>query len=258
MRTVALGLFILLFTQLSGQSVEQNITPRVHVQNHFFSFGLTGLYLDWNTNLLNVKWENDNIYVDGILKAKSNGFFFGPYINYEYHRPKTIYVNFDLCITGSESVFSASIHDQEIKSNEDATAFFKTEIDLGYTFLVNNKRCSPVVGFASYFLNDSTYTQAQLSALLGGVFVLPWSPSFTSGINIKLIYSWGIIQTFQNEEITAINMHPEWGTELSLPLYWHIADSGGWDIKVEPYFLKLSFSDTQNIYGTRVSLGINF
>jgi hypothetical protein len=49
-----------------------------------------------------------------------------------------------------------------------------------------------------------------------------------------------------------------WGGEIGLPLVWHVSSRQRWDIQLEPYFLKLNFSEIQNIYGTRLLFGYRF
>ena len=65
-------------------------------------------------------------------------------------------------------------------------------------------------------------------------------------------------QQFKFEDGKRTKHNNMWGGEIGVPLGWHIGTTKRWDIQLEPYFLKLDFSEVQNIYGTRLLFGYRF
>ena len=257
MKKKYLILIYLLFFCLNPCFSDQLPTVKSNTNNRF-SFGLTGFYLDLDADLIHLKFDDDLIEIDGVLSTKKNGFFIGGTLNYQYQKPNFLYFNIDFSLSGSETNSSSSLNGIEYMSAS-ATLLVNAEGDFGYTFSLNKSLMTPFIGIGDYFLGDSLFYQNEPYILIGGLFHHSWSSIFESGFLIKLLYSWRLFQFYvSNDVLSAGRIQTAWGTEVALPLYWHIADSGGWDVKLEPYFLKLSFSDTQNIYGTRLSLGINF
>ncbi len=235
-------------------SAEENKTssPKKIYGNHIY-FGPEIFLFDLNTHVRNVKVHGLKI-------------FGGLRLRYEYLKPKAIYAGIDLFSAVSNKSFNASIKEFHFPHNNKVTGFSNFELRLGYTAGIKKWSLTPFFGLGGYSFANNGHsfhfreTMLYYAAGLRSLFDL--SDSFYLGANLKVFRTddterkftfrfGGHIKHLKNSD----NM---WGGEIGVPLVWHVGSRRRWDIQLEPYFLKLDFSEVQNIYGTRLLFGYSF
>ena len=82
------------------------------------------------------------------------------------------------------------------------------------------------------------------------------SISHWQGAPAEIFRTLGIKQTATLKHETATNHTNDWGCSIGAPLTFRL--SPGWDMQLNPYFLRLLFSQTQNIYGSTLLFGYRF
>lgn len=206
----------------------------------------------------NLKTHVEDIQIHG------NKFFWGIGFGYEYLKPRAFYAGIDLLTSYSTNTFRASQNGHDLCQTQDDTWFGSSELRLGYTFAQKKWLCSPYLGLGGYLVEGLFHThsnfQERFSYVVGGVRTnYERSSVFHMGFNLKIFRSYYAIKSYYLSNGCKLTIHPQvWGGELGIPLTWRIGSKKRWDVEVEPYFLQLDFSETQNIYGTRLLFGYHF
>ncbi len=85
------------------------------------------------------------------------------------------------------------------------------------------------------------------------------STAFNVGINFKIFHTFSATEKYKQGSGSNQTTHPSfWGGEVGIPFIWYLGSKKCWDIQIEPYVLKLTFSQEQNVYGSRLLFGYRF
>lgn len=255
-RVIAFLIFSSFLISVNGYSDEKTSKPEVvdkRYGNHIY-FGPEVFLFDLNTHVKYVK-------VHG-LKV-----FGGLRLRYEYLKPKTFYAGVDLFSAASNKSFKANFRSgPHFHSNNGITGFGNFEIRLGYTAAIEKGMLTPFLGVGGYsFANNGHsfhFREVMLYYAIGMRSLFELNRSFSLGVNFKAFRTDDTEQKFRYKSMGHIrhlkNRDDFWGGEIGLPFVWYLGNARRWNVLLEPYFLKLDFSERQNIYGTRFLFGYRF
>ena len=233
----------------ANESALQNINTLSKKYPNNIYFGIDAFVFDLNTHFKGVK-------------AEGCKFFIGLHLGYEYLKPSSFYFGTDLvCAEGNKSFHESYKHNHFPQSNEDTT-FANLEFRFGYTFANQKNMITPFLGFGAYnFIDGSThhYFNEGMGYYTGGIkYKRELTPALIVGLNAKLFASDNTRDKFRFGDFKRSNHHGRWGGEIGVPIIWYLGLAKKWDVQLEPYFLKLDFSQVQNIYGTRLLFDYRF
>jgi hypothetical protein len=250
----ALGLWT--SSMVEGAQAQKQPAPPVERRDpHHVYFGPEFLCYQLNTHV-------KSIHVHGAR------FFSGFRVGYEYSKPKAFYAGVDLLGTSSRTDFKASHPGHSLSWHRADRGFGNMEARFGYTFAPSSWRIAPFLGLGLYDIypidhHNQKGFQESLPYFTGGFrskYAL--NSTFDIGCNVKILRTVGAEQRFKfdgGKHTEHAKEHTNmWGAEIGVPLVWHVSSTKRWDVQLEPYFLKLNFSNTQNIYGTRLLFGYRF
>jgi hypothetical protein len=206
-----------------------------------------------------------NMHVKSI-KVSDLKVFEGLRLRYEYLKPKAFYAGVDLCSVVSIKGFNAKYHNFHFPKNNNITGFSNLEFRLGYTFAPKNQMLTPFLGLGSYYFanygHHFHFRESMVYYAAGIRSLFDLNQSFSLGLNLKVFRTDDTEQKFKylfmGHKIKHVEHDNMWGGEIGVPCMWHIGSAKKWKIQLEPYFLKLDFSEVQNIYGTRLLFGYLF
>lgn len=230
---------------------ENQNNSEVKPHPHHFYFGPEFQCYQLNTHIKDVK-------------VHGTRFFWGFRLGYEYLKPKAFYFGIDLATTSTETDFKASKDREHISWHKADRGFGNLELRLGYTFAPEKWMVTPFLGFGLYDVfaidhhDHQGFSEDFLYGTGGARAKYAFSSLFDLGLNLKVFRTFHAEQRFKYEGGKVKEHHNMWGGEIGTPLIWHIGSSNRWDVQLEPYFLKLDFSEVQNIYGTRLLFGYIF
>lgn len=225
--------------------------PIENVHSNRFYFGLE--YLAYQLN----------IHVQDI-KVYGTRFFWGIRFGYDYIKPNTFYGGFDLLSTSATVDFHAKKHGHNVSWHHADRGFGNLEVRFGYTLAPGRWLTTPFAGLGMYnvFIMDHHNHQGfeeNLPYITAGVISkYAFTRVFNIGINGKILRTMGADQHFKFHEGKAKTHDNMWGGAIGVPFIWHVGSAKQWDITLEPYFLKLDFSDVQNVYGAKVLFGYSW
>ena len=125
---------------------------------------------------------------------------------------------------------------------------------------------TPFLGAGGYYVanygHHFHFREIMLYYAVGMRSLFELNHLFSLGLNWKVFHTADTEQKFKylfmGHTIKRTDHDNMWGGEIGIPLVWHVGSRKRWDIQLEPYFLKLDFSEVQNIYGTRLLFGYRF
>ena len=196
------------------------------------------------------------------VRVHGSKFFLGLRLGYEYLKPDAFYFGIDLMLAGGSHGFHESFKGHHIPQGNGRTGFGNFELRFGYTCSTINWLVTPYLCLGSYAFGSGSrhhHFDGGMSYLGSGLHSrYEVSQIFNLGVNAKIFASTYTDERFRFLGIKQTNHHGLWGGEVSLPLIWRIGSHRRWDIQLEPYFLKLDFSEVQNVYGSRFLFGYHF
>lgn len=200
------------------------------------------------------------------IKVHGLKLFEGLRLRYEYLKPHSLYGGLDLFSAVSNHSFQAKKHDIHFHKNNNITGFSNFELRLGYAVSIEKKKLlTPFLGFGGYYFanygHHFHFHEMMLYYAAGMRCAFEINPGFALGLNWKIFHTFDSDQKFKyklRRNITKKDHDNVWGGEIGIPIDWHVGSAKKWDIQLEPYFLKLAFSEVQNIYGIRLLFGYLF
>lgn len=204
-----------------------------------------------------------NIHIKDV-KAEGARFFSGLRLGYEYLKPDAFYAGIDLLGTSSEVDFKATEKGEGVSWDKGDRGLGDLEGRFGYTFARVKWMATPFLGLGMYGVYTVDHHNHQgfketLPYLTAGVrSTYLFNATFTCGVNAQILHTFSAEQEFKYKGGKVTTHHNMWGGEIGVPLAWHVGATKRWDIQLEPYFLKLDFSETQNMYGAKVLFGYRF
>ncbi|HEY2811576.1 MAG TPA: hypothetical protein VGJ00_09345 [Rhabdochlamydiaceae bacterium] len=196
------------------------------------------------------------------VKVQGTKFFSGLRLGYEYLKPKSFYFGTDLLLAVGNKSFDKSYKRCDFPRSNASTTFSSLEFRFGRTFASAKKLVTPFLGFGGCGFLDGTphyYYNEDTAYFTGGVkYKQQITSTFTVGLNAKVLVSFATDDRFRYGHLKRYNSHGRWGGEIGIPFTCYLGSAKRWNIQLEPYFLSLDFSETQNIYGTRLLFDYRF
>jgi hypothetical protein len=222
-------------------------TPKYH---HFY-FGPDVVCFDLHTNV-------------GCITVSGNRCFWGFKYGYEYLKPKAFYAGVDVVSTQTEHEFNISFRNLNLSHPRNKMGFGSIEARFGYTFAPQKFVISTFLGLSAYlFFHIDHYRhgfEEFFPCILGGVHSkYELTPYFLLGLNLKAFTA------LPEEKYWKFWDDPKWtqhetkvGLEVAVPFMWYLNSFKRWSFQLEPYFLKLAFSEKQDGYGLRAIFDCTF
>lgn len=245
---------LLIGSVLSGIECEGTLAEIKEQYPNRFAAGLNLAHVDLEIDMNHVK-------VDG------GHSFSGIYLGYERQKPESIYVLFDVAVSGSNRRFSA--HAPDLDNNRSLSLKFgKSSLLFGYTNSYCNWLWTPYVGFGTFLIRNENTTQSKLRERLryftiGAKCDYSFNDCFDLGANLQLFTICGfkeyrIKNLSERRDFLARSYFESYGLSFSLPITYHYGETLQWDIKVEPYYTVIAFKQNQHTYGANFIVGYNF
>lgn len=252
MRNVIAAIFLYIVVFASSLFGNEQAIPTISTfkknPNHLY-FGPEIFAFDLDTHFKDVR----------VHGAK---FFMGLRLGYEYLKPDAFYFGIDLMGAAGIHGFHETFKRFHVPRSHGTAGFVNFELRFGYTLMANRWLVTPYFCNGAYAYGSGCHDHhfhGGMSYLGGGVRSLyEVSQTFNVGLNAKVFASIYTSDKFKFLKISRSNHHGQWGGELGVPLIWYLGSHKRWDIQLEPYFLKLDFSQVQNIYGLRLLFGCHF
>lgn len=215
--------------------------------NHFY-IGADAFAFTLHTHIKNIRMDGTR-------------YFIGPLLRYEYLKPKALYAGVDFLASWGNKNFKTTTHNFKFHKTKEV-GFGNFELRLGYTFQQKIGLVSPYLGTGFYGFGNSASNEILVYFATGMRSLFELNPTFSMGLNLKLMFAPEAEQEFKyhylGEKKRVHEIENMWGGEIGLPLIWYFSTMKRWKVQLEPYFLKLNFAETQNIYGFRLLFGYRF
>jgi hypothetical protein len=190
------------------------------------------------------------------VKVHGTKFFMGLRLGYEYLKPEFFYFGIDLLSAAANHGFHEKYKEYYIPQINGWIGFGAFELRFGYTFSPNRWLLTPFLCLGAYDFGGGPHHHRfdnGFSYLGGGIHSrYEVSRAFNVGLNLKIFSSMYHEEKFRFLGVKKTTHNGLWGGEIGVPLIWRIGSHKRWDIQLEPYFLKLDFSEVQNAYGLRL------
>ena len=234
---------------LYGEENEMDMVSTFRKNPNYIYFGPEVFCLDLNSHFNGVK----------VHGAK---FFLGLKIGYEYLKPDAFYFGIDVLAAGGNHGFHESFKGETVPQSDGLTGFGNFELRFGYTISTTRWLTTPFLCIGGYSYGSGThyhYFSAGASYLGIGLHSrYEVSQTFNIGINFKAFSAFDREEKWRFLGLKQVIHNGLWGGGIGIPLIWRVGSKKRWDIQLEPYLLKLTFAEVQNIYGTRLIFGYRF
>lgn len=195
------------------------------------------------------------------VKIDGTRYFLGLRLRYEYLKPKAFYAGVDFMPSWGNKDFKPTRLGYRFYG-KGGIGFGNFELRLGYTFAQKSGMLTPFLGTGFYLFGNTSSNELLAYVATGIRTLFEINRSFSVGANLKIFLAPEAEQWFKyryNGHMVRLKEERNiWGGEIGIPLVWYLGSSRRWEIQLEPYFLKLDFTEVQNIYGTRLLFGYRF
>jgi hypothetical protein len=209
--------------------------------------------------------EFANVYVSTHIKdvhVKGNKNFWGLRLDYEFIKPWSFYAGFDYLSMTTSRGFDATRQKDRIYSGEQNNIYGDIDFRFGYTVLSEKFIVSPYAGFGLYALgtlsNNQGFHEEWAYWSVGFRSSYTINGAFHLGANFKLFQSFSSSQEFKNYDLKVANHAYPWGMEAGVPMIWKCNPAGTWTFQLEPYWAKLDWKQTQDIFGSKFLISVRF
>jgi hypothetical protein len=230
-------------TEPQAEPIKHHLTYWEHP--HHIYFGPQVFSSNINYKVGNVRVDDCNTY-------------WGFDLGYEYLKPDDLYVGIDMIVAGAGSGYAATYQNRHIPK-ADANAWVELGLRLGYTLGIGREMMTFFLGYGALVFGHHQYGLIEtMNVFSGGLFTqYEISPYFNVGLDLRAIRTnrTNIEFRYNNWDLNYKNHHNLWGGEISVPFVWLVGGSKRWEIDLVPYFLRLGFSEAQNIYGVQLLFG---
>lgn len=191
-------------------------------------------------------------------------FFGGLHLGYEYIYPMSFYLGADGFLSIGNNNFQVSKKGKSISQKGDNARCNGYEFRAGYTMDSDRWLYSPYLGIGGYHFNTHLFHRdtfsEHISYISGGARIkYDFNQLFNFGIHAKIFKSFYTKQRYiQHKNATYLASKANWGGEIAFPFTWCIGIIRQWGLQFEPFFLLMSFSEKQNIYGFRFLFDLQF
>lgn len=219
-----------------------------------FAFGLNLSHVDLNLDINRVKINGHDA-------------FSGIYIGYERRKPDSVYVLFDVLVSGSDHKFHVRRNDLNDHQSLDLD-FHSSSLLIGYTKAYCNWLLTPYLGIGSMEICDDSIKHTKVSQDFGGFiagFRCDYSlvDCFDLGANLQFFSNcstkeYRLERLNHNRDLVERSYNESWGLSISLPVTYHFGQTLQWDLQIVPYYSVVTYKEKLRTYGTNFLVGYNF
>ncbi len=234
--------------EMNSQKIDSSVSKKY--PNHIY-LGPEAFAFNLHTHVKDVK-------IGGLR------YFLGARLRYEYLKPKAFYAGVDfLWSRGNKEFKPKSTHPgYYFRGNGAGIGFGNLELRMGYTFAPKNGMLTPFLGMGFYGFGNTNSNDILVYVAAGMRSLFELNRWFSLGLNLKAFSApeaeWEFKYRNGGHLVRLREYNNMWGGEIGVPFVWYLGSTRRWEIQLEPYFLKLDFSEVQNIYGTRLLFGYRF
>lgn len=209
-----------------------------------------------------VFWTNESPQIKGI-HIKDNSVYYGLRVGYDFLRPNAIYAGADILYALGRMHIRTTTDKTHVYRDKSTGAFANAETRFGYNFRGNkNFYFTPFLGLGGYHTRPKSmhYVQNWLYAAMGMRSDYEINRSLNVGLNLKGTRAIYLEQRMKkhNHSVSRHNTSNALGYEVSLPLTVRMGEGRGWDIRLEPYYLKLNSDSDANVLGGQMTFSARF
>lgn len=209
-----------------------------------------------------VFWMNESPSIRGI-HVKDNSVYYGLKVGYDFLRPNAIYAGADLLYALGRMHIRTSADKAHVYKDKSTGTFANGEIRVGYNFHGENKFFfTPFVGLGAYHTRPLSqhYVQNWLYVAVGAKTDYEVNENFNIGLNLKGTQALYLEQRVKKHGYSASRHSTSnaLGYEIGLPLTMRVGEKRDWDIRLEPYYLKLNCHSDSNIAGGRLTASVRY
>lgn len=210
-----------------------------------------------------VFWTNESPQIKGI-HVKDNSVYYGVKIGYDFLKPDAIYAGAHALYAMGRMHIRAKSDQTKIYKDSVNGSFANAELRMGYNFHgANHLFFTPFLGLGGYHTRPTQsihYVQNWLYAAMGMRADYEVNKDFNIGVNVKGTRALYLEQRVKKDHHSATyhNNSNALGYEVSLPLTLRMGHGGGWDLRLEPYYLKLNSHSDSNVVGGQLTFSARY
>jgi len=209
-------------------------------------------------------WARESSQIRGI-HIRDKAMYYGLRAGYDFLRPNSLYAGVD---------FLYAFGRLHIKAYKGKIDFFKDhtrgvvsngELRLGYNFRGEKPfYFTPYAGIGGYHLRPTRsihYVQNWLYLAAGMRAEHEVNSTFNIGLNLKGMKALYLEQRVKKHHKYAASYHKSsnaLGYEISVPLTIRMGYERNWDLRAEPYYLKLNSHTDTNVIGGLLSFSVRY
>lgn len=208
-------------------------------------------------------WSRETPHIRGI-HIKDNSLYYGLKAGYDFLKPQSFYAGIHALYAMGRMHIKAEADKTKIYQDHVKGVFANGEIRFGYNFFKSFPFfITPFVGIGGYHVRPFSSIRYVHDWLYGAVGVkaeYEFTPNFNAGLNLKGTRAFYFEQRFKKSSYSE-SIHKSsnvLGYEISVPLTLRIGNQGYWDLRFEPYFLKLNSHSHSNIVGSEMTFSVRY
>lgn len=209
-----------------------------------------------------VFWTNESPQIKGI-HIKDNSVYYGLRVGYDFLRPNAMYAGADLLYALGRMHIRMTPNKTNVYRDKATGTFANAEVRAGYNFHGQEKfYFTPFLGVGGYHTRPQSmhYVQNWLYAAMGMKTDYEINRSLNIGLNLKGTRAIYLEQRMKKHHYSAARHDTSnaLGYEVSLPLTVRMGQGRGWDMRLEPYYLKLNSQSDANVLGGQMTFSARF
>ena len=203
-------------------------------------------------------WFQSDVHVKD-AHVDDQSLFWGMRLGYDYLKAQSFYAGAELLAVNSQHsfVFSENGNNHHPSRRQ---GFGNLQMRLGYTVEKRDALLTPFLGLGVYSLSKYSHEgfKESMGYLAAGLRSCYKRSSLCAvGLNGEVFRSLGNLDKTVTVGHTQYKTHSgSWGAKIEAPVTIRI--SQGWDMQISPSYLRLCFSESQNIYGAGLLFGYKF
>ncbi|MGH2612484.1 MAG: autotransporter outer membrane beta-barrel domain-containing protein [Rhabdochlamydiaceae bacterium] len=208
-------------------------------------------------------WTNESPQIKGI-HMKDNSIYYGLKLGYDFLRPNAIYAGVHALYAIGRMHIKAEADKTKIYQDRVNGSFANAELRGGYNFHGGRSLFfTPFLGLGGYHVRPTQsihYVQNWLYGAMGMKADYEITSDFNIGLNIKGTRALYLEQRIKKNKYSATyhNNSNALGYEISLPLTLRMGHAGAWDLRLEPYYLKLNSHSDSSVVGGQLSFSARY
>jgi hypothetical protein len=210
-----------------------------------------------------VFWTNESPQIKGI-HMKDNSVYYGVKLGYDFLKPHAIYAGVHALYALGRMHIKAESEKTQIYNDRVNGSFANAELRAGYNFQAGQPFFfTPFFGLGGYHVRPTSsihYVQNWLYAAMGMKLDYEMNSNFNMGLDVKATRALYLEQRVKKNKHSATyhNNSNALGYEVSLPLTLRIGGAGDWDLRLEPYYLKLNSNSDASVIGGQLTFSARY